>query len=190
MIHKRLKKRLCDEKGLTLTELLATLVIVILGSSIVTMGIPSAARAYGSFVDASNAQVLLSTTTTLLRDKLAMASEWSVSADGNTITFTSETSVDEQTLTLVSGAEEFHKNELLLNGQPLAIDATSVGARRNKNLYVTCGGFEKVGHDTIQFNNIKVYKESGDPAVSDPESDDSELVHLSEFAVLMLVWTS
>ena len=53
--------------GFTLAETLLAVLILLMVSSIVAAGIPSARRAYEKVVLASNAEVLLSTTITTLR---------------------------------------------------------------------------------------------------------------------------
>lgn len=69
----RFKKQRRGKAGFTLTELLVTLAILAMVGSVVVAGIPAAHRAYIAAVDTSNAQLLLSTTTTRLRDVLATA---------------------------------------------------------------------------------------------------------------------
>ncbi len=71
-----LRERVASERsraGFTLTETLAALAIMLLASTIVAAGVPAATKAYVAAVDNSNAQVLLSTTTTRLRDELSVA---------------------------------------------------------------------------------------------------------------------
>lgn len=60
-------------QGYSLSELLVAMTVLMLVSAIMVAGIPSAFRAYANVVDASNAQVLLATTATRLRDELSMA---------------------------------------------------------------------------------------------------------------------
>lgn len=59
--------------GFTLVEILLALAITVVFTAIVCAGIPAAWRTYTDSVDASNAQVLLSTTTTTLRNELNRA---------------------------------------------------------------------------------------------------------------------
>lgn len=59
--------------GFTLVELLATMAILLLVGSIAATGIPVAQKAYTVAVDMSNAQILLSTCATSLRDELSVA---------------------------------------------------------------------------------------------------------------------
>ena len=61
------------ESGFSLTELLAVMVIMLLVGSVVATCIPAAHSAYVKTTDVSNAQVLLSTTASRLRDVLSVA---------------------------------------------------------------------------------------------------------------------
>lgn len=72
-------------RGYSLTELLVTMTVLLLVSAIMAAGVPSALRAYTDVVDASNAQVLLATTVTRLRDELSMANpdERTMDIDGD-----------------------------------------------------------------------------------------------------------
>lgn len=62
-----------DARGFSLTELLATTVILMLVGMVVATGIPAAQRAYEGVMNASNADVYLSTTTGRLREVLGEA---------------------------------------------------------------------------------------------------------------------
>ena len=66
-------KKIRQTKGFSLVELLAATLILLLVTSIVAQGIPLAQRAYKRSVDLANAQLLLSTAITILRDDLGMA---------------------------------------------------------------------------------------------------------------------
>ena len=70
-----LRGKLKEKQGFTLAEMLVTLLILLMVSSVVAMGVPSAVRAYSKVVDADNAQLLLSTTVTQLRRELSLAKE-------------------------------------------------------------------------------------------------------------------
>ncbi len=62
-----------DKSGFTLTELLLTVLILLMVSSVVAAGVPAAVNAYQKVLDASNAQVLLSTTVSSLERELSFA---------------------------------------------------------------------------------------------------------------------
>lgn len=80
MTHGKMNRR-----GFTITEMLIVLLILMMVTMLLAAGIPLASRAYKKVVDASNAQLLLSTTMTELRDELSFASDVSVS--GGVISF-------------------------------------------------------------------------------------------------------
>lgn len=78
-------KRILSRSGFTLAETLLAVLILLLVSSIVATGIPVVRNVYEKVVVASNAQVLLSTTVTALRDELGTA--WDVSYEGGYLTY-------------------------------------------------------------------------------------------------------
>ena len=69
--------------GFTLVETLVALLIVVMISAIIAMGAPSAIKAYQSTVAKSNAQTVLATMTTALRDELGSATK--VKLNGTTV---------------------------------------------------------------------------------------------------------
>ena len=86
VIHKILKKR----KGFSLAETLIAILILLMVSSIVAAAVPTASKVYVKTVDAANAQVLLSTVMTELRNELSDATIESPKdgAEGTTTTIT------------------------------------------------------------------------------------------------------
>ncbi len=72
---KRLLRKLNRRSGFTLTETLAVVIILLLVSGVVAAGMPVAANAYTKVVDSGNAQVLLSTVKTALREELSTATD-------------------------------------------------------------------------------------------------------------------
>lgn len=73
MVMKKAFQKLNSSKGFTLTETLATLVIMSLVGIMVTAGIVTAVRVYREVTDYANAQVLMTNTLTLLNDTLIYA---------------------------------------------------------------------------------------------------------------------
>ncbi len=69
-------EKLKSKIGVTLAETLATVLIMLMVSSIVATGMPAALNAYRKAVDAANAQVALSTTLNALRSEFSTA--WGV----------------------------------------------------------------------------------------------------------------
>lgn len=84
VFFKKLKK---GSAGFTLAETLICVLILLMVSAIIGAAIPTAASAYAKTVDAANAQILLSTAITVLRDELGTASE--VDANGTVVTYNS-----------------------------------------------------------------------------------------------------
>lgn len=80
MIDKKL-----NNKGLTLFELLITIVILLLISAMMVTGITLAVNSHSQTMTANNSDVLLSTTVSALRNTLAEATE--VSASGKTLNY-------------------------------------------------------------------------------------------------------
>lgn len=76
--------------GFSLLEMLATMLILLMVSAIVAAGIPSAVQAYEKVTRRANAEMLLSTSVSALRDQLGTASRITVSTDKKTVTFFSD----------------------------------------------------------------------------------------------------
>jgi type II secretory pathway pseudopilin PulG len=92
-----IKKKLKSRFGFSLAETLIAILILLMVSAIVGAAIPTASRVYVDTVDAANAQVLLSTATTVLRDKLSTATSPRTGGAGDKktiITFKTRTTVN------------------------------------------------------------------------------------------------
>ena len=91
------KRKLHINKGFTLAETLLAVLILLLVSTIVAAGIPAAKSAYENVVLASNAEVLLSTTISTLRNELGTAMDVDIPGEtgdiksGNSITYYNST---------------------------------------------------------------------------------------------------
>ena len=72
-MRRLLMRKWKDHRGFTLTELLITVLILVMVSGVVAAGVPAAASAYRKVVDNANALLLLSTAKTALRDQLETA---------------------------------------------------------------------------------------------------------------------
>lgn len=71
----KIRRKLHTENGFTLAETLLAVLILLMVSTIVATGIPVARNAYEKVVLASNAEVLLSTTISTLRNELGTATD-------------------------------------------------------------------------------------------------------------------
>ena len=85
-----IRKKLTKRKGFSLAETLIAILILLMVSSIVAAAVPTASKVYMKTVDAANAQVLLSTVMTELRNELSDATIESPKdgAEGTTTTIT------------------------------------------------------------------------------------------------------
>ena len=72
-MEERIRRKLHSNKAFTLAETLLAVLILLMVSTIVATGIPVARNAYEKVVLASNAEVLLSTTISTLRNELGTA---------------------------------------------------------------------------------------------------------------------
>lgn len=164
-----IKKKLKSKSGFTLAETLLAVLILLLVSVIVANGIPVARNVYNNVIVGANAQMLLSTAVTALRNELGMAQE--ISCSGTNVIYYksgigaySKLSVD-----TAKGIQllDYVKKE---DGDPIPVSG-STGTRTshnlvsyaaaNKNLIVTYGSVSK-NNDVITIANLEVKHESGD----------------------------
>ena len=170
--------------GFTLVEMLTAILILLMVSSVVAAGIPAAINAYEKVVIASNAEVLLSTTITALRNELGTADEVTVlNADGSNadpapgegISYRSsatgakaklhldpvESGKTEKTIKLKRYAEVADSEEVwLISRQASTAD-----------LYVT---YDSVSYDkdtgVVTFSNLRVMRESASQELTKRET--------------------
>lgn len=166
----KLQRFLRNQRGFSFTELLATVIVVTLATTVLAAGIPSAIDAYGNLMDVANSQTLISTTATVLRQELSMATDVSVSNDKKTVSYTSDATGAECTIEIVSpsteGADSPKNNELMLKStltgnvlRRVAPEGASSGKDAG-SLYVTCESIEQLSEDkpVICFTNLEVHK--------------------------------
>ncbi len=82
---KAIKRKLNSKKGFTIAEMLVAIIILLMVSSIVASGIPVARDAYEKVVLTSNAEILMSTAISALRNELGTAKD--IEASGTEITY-------------------------------------------------------------------------------------------------------
>ena len=169
----RIQQVVRNIKGFTVLELMVVAFILTLATSIVALGMPSAVRAYEEITSGAEAQVLLATATTLLRENLDNASYVEPCTDAKVLDYTdgdsslnsSITSDNEAGITVTRGG----------NTNFLLSDAVT-----KKKLHVS---FETVSFGTsvensdetsvITFENVRIYK----------NNKDQPLISLEEFKV-------
>ncbi|MBR5341383.1 MAG: prepilin-type N-terminal cleavage/methylation domain-containing protein [Erysipelotrichaceae bacterium] len=147
------------KNGFTLAELLLAIIILLLATGIVAGGIPAAINAYRKVVDAANAQILLTTTTTCLRDEFDLASDIKVKnigTEGNpelVVEYTSpqrwrcvlkNVTSGEKGITVIKG---FSDNSMLLVSDHAAAET----------FYVTYDSVS-ISDNVLTFSDLQVYK--------------------------------
>ena len=152
----RIGKKLKDNKGFTLAETLLAVIILLLVSTIVATGMPAAKSAYEKIVVAANAQVLLSTGATALRDELGTAWDVKVEDDKKTVTYnSSDTGGKSQIFLNSEDQDKIYIQEYVKNDYLNLVEGTSVGEKRllvsdkaaNGDLVITYEGIEQDSED-------------------------------------------
>ena len=188
--------------GFSLVELLVTLLVVTLATIMVTAGLPAAVRAYTDVVDKSNAQVLLTTASTLLRDKLSRSVDVVKDGNGKVKSF-----VDSSTgcITYIKVDEDSH--ELLMwetssptdddptDGEPEEDDSLIQGIEsqsRGWKLVVGCESADAVTYEDGLFTirGLKVWRaeeDSGSGGGVVAAGPDNPLASFDEFTVRQLI---
>lgn len=103
-MKQKLLHKLNKRQGFSLTEMLATVLIMGFVGIIITTGAATVQRVYRKVVAHANAQTALTTTITLMKDQLAFADPENITVSGTTISFKNLNS-GEQTITLNPGSE-------------------------------------------------------------------------------------
>lgn len=101
-MKQKLLHKLNKRHGFSLTEMLATVLIMGFVGIIITTGAATVQRVYRKVVAHANAQTALTTTITLMKDQLTFADPESIKVSGTTISFQNLNS-GEQTITLNPG---------------------------------------------------------------------------------------
>ncbi|MDD6520302.1 MAG: type II secretion system protein [Oribacterium sp.] len=101
-MKQKLLHKLNKRQGFSLTEMLATVLIMGFVGIIITTGAATVQRVYRKVVAHANAQTALTTTITLMKDQLAFADPESITVSGTMISFQNLNS-GEQTITLNPG---------------------------------------------------------------------------------------
>ncbi len=121
-------KKLKSNRGFTLAETLLAVLILLLVSTIVATGMPAAKSAYEKIVVAANAQVLLSTTATALRDELGTA--WDVKRDDSTTVSYNSSDTGAKSKIYLKDDGKIYIQEYVKNDYLNIADGTSIGEER------------------------------------------------------------
>lgn len=156
------RQKLNSRSGFTLAETLLAVLILLLVSSIVVAGIPAAQKAYVNVVIGANAQGLLATTVSALREEIGTA--WNVTCEGNTLTYYSagtgalttleckDDGIYIQEYTSVTGLNTEAKKSV---GEPRLL-VSAEAATRDLAVSYEGVGFDKEDKGVIVFSGISV----------------------------------
>ena len=175
-MRKHFKSMKDGKSGFTLAETLVALLILLMVTSVVAAGIPAASNAYTKVVDHANAQVLLSTTVTALRNQIEFSKDVHLDPDdptSHTLYFTS--SVNGSAASICNSDKGVILNEYLdytgddenikkLLSRPLVSDKAAT-----KDLFLEYEGVSCSG-EVVTFSGLKVIKKGTDTVLASVES--------------------
>ena len=171
MIFKQIK-RLRSNLGFTLAELMIAMLILSMVTAVAAGGIPVAINANTRVVETANAQVLLSTTMTKLREELGTASEIK-SVNDHEIVYESENGSESRIYRTDSGIMIREYADVVSDLSDKTYEHLLVSkSAANKNLYVTFGSIvwtESTG--IIEIRNVKVLSSSGGEPLAELDFD-------------------
>ena len=163
-------EKLRSGKGFSIAEALVAVLILLLVSGVVAAGIPAAGRAYDNVVQVSNAEVLLSTSMSALRNELGMAKD--IEVNGNAVDYYNEGFATKSKLNIADNEgimyQRYAADEIIGNkgGEPVRLVSEKTSG---DNLIVT---YDSVTHDTdnnvIVFNGLVVKKQSNNQNLTKP----------------------
>ena len=165
-MRKKAAKKLHSLAGFSMAETLLAVLILLLVSSVVAAGIPSARNAYEKTVLASNADVLLSTTISALRNELGTAQD--VKVVGTTVSYFNNSAGTRSEISVNSTAspseimyKRFASEYANSAAVPLISRETATG-----DLDVTYGSVAyDQGEGVVTFTDLSVKRTTNDTAV-------------------------
>ena len=160
-LQTELKRKLNKAKAFTIAETLVAILILLMVSSVVAAGMPAAISAYRKVEVASDAELLMSTTISTLRNELGVSSNVKVNPGKTAITYyngsgkmTSRIYVDNNAIMIKRSAgsdmsyESTESDEMRLISEQLST---------NSDLDITYGSVD-FGDDIVTFTDLKVYR--------------------------------
>ena len=168
---KRIKQIIQDSTGFTLAETLLAILILLMVSTIVATGIPAAKNAYEKVVLASNAEVLLSTTMSELRNELGTARD--VDVTNNVITYRNSYTSSESKLFKSSGGDEPAGTIMLQRyaGEGGSKALRLVSEKASDGLYVLYGTVDyNSSTGIVTFHNLQVMRKSSANPLAEMDS--------------------
>ncbi|MBQ9038395.1 MAG: type II secretion system protein [Oscillospiraceae bacterium] len=183
-----IKRRLKSKSGFTLAETLLAVLILMLVSLIVANGMPTVRNVYNNVIVGANAQMLLSTSVTALRNELGTARDIVVK-NGTTVSYFNG-NPNRQAYSKISLATSA-PNKIVVDPYINSLDKTTPlsGSKQrdlvsyaasNKDLYIT---YEKVEYDGTNDSDIIVFKNLEVKRIND---SSSTLASLSELKIRLI----
>lgn len=164
-MRKLFRKKLKSKRGFTLAETLLAVLILLMVSTILASGVPAAKNAYEKVVLASNAEVLLSTTVSALRNELGTAKD--IERNGTTLTYYNEARGSTSKIYKYVGTEDVSGVIMIqryAKTGDIGVDSAAVRliskTASTEDLYVTYEGVA-YANGIVTFTNLSVNRESG-----------------------------
>lgn len=166
----RIKRKLHSKKAFTLAEVLLAVLILVMVSVIVATGIPAARNAYERVVLGSNADILLSTTVSTLRNELGTARNIKTPSDaeakaGTMITYYNPTRGSSSRIFVPSVGKQEILFQRYYSGEGLSMDTYATvplisAQTATGDLYVT---YDSVSYANgiLTFSKLSVNRTSG-----------------------------
>lgn len=152
-------KKKNNKKGFTLAEALIAVLILLMVSATVAAGVPAAKRAYEKVTVSANAQVLISTAASALRDELGAASDVKQSESGVTF-YSAKTGSNARIYTDDAGVVMLENYIGYDEGAPESTARVLVNEQTStSDLYVTYDSIE-VGTAAAVVKNLRVMRKS------------------------------
>ncbi len=156
------------QSGFSLAETLVALIIILLVSAIVAGAMPAAKDAYFNVLESADAQVFLSTTLTVLRDELAMATDIDLTTNPGTIIYTNPITGDSK-ITFSEGAYRIETylnldGEMTERGRPLVTDRARSKLKIKEQPSIT------YANDMITISSFEVLSERTNTVVAKLEN--------------------
>lgn len=175
----KIKNKIFNGSGMTVLETLMSMFILLMVTAVVATGIPAAVQAYSKVLDSANAQLLISTAMTKLRDQLEAADEIVVSQElddddipyGELTIITYKTNNGKSRIYLDSESHAVRLWEYIDNSAAIAAKTNRLLVSRkasNDNLYLTYTSISNDASKTITFHGLVVKKDDTDQILAGP----------------------
>lgn len=189
-----IKEKLKNKSGFTLAETLLAVLILLLVSVIVANGIPVAKNVYNNVIVGANAQMLLSTAVTALRNELGTAREVKTDSNETYVTYFNAERETYSMICLANASKTIQVEPYIVKPDPNDSTITRINgskphdlvsyAASNKGLYITYSKVYRGKDDTT--NEYKDYLVFKDLAVKRINGDNSAITSIDKFEIRLV----